>query len=107
MSSCSFDLDLDKLFDEMFFEEEISYKEPSKIEVSDYYMTPYDSPVERELSESEVELYNMICYYLENYDLSFHFENADENEVIKAYRAVIEDHPEYFWVNGGYKYVIK
>ncbi len=106
MSSCSFDLDLDKLFDEMFFEEEISYKEPSKIEVSDYYTTPYDSPVERELSESEVELYNMICYYLENYDLSFHFENADENEVIKAYRAVIEDHPEYFWVNGGYKYVI-
>ena len=108
MCSCSFDfgIDLDGLFDGTFFEEEISYKEPSKIEVSDYYTTPYDSPVERDLSESEVELYNMICYYLENYELSFHFENADENEVIRAYRAAVEDHPEYFWVNAGYRYVI-
>ena len=106
MCSCSIRIaGIDELFDGTFFEDEVSYKEPPKIEVSDYYTTPYDSPVERELSESEVEFYNLICYYLESYELSFSFENADENEVIKAYKAVVEDHPEYFWVNGGYRYV--
>lgn len=106
MCSCSinFDVDWNELLGEVSFEEEISYKEPSKIDVSDYYTTSYDSPVERELSESEIEIYNLICHYLENYELEFRFENADENEVINAYMAVVDDHPEYFWVNKGYKY---
>ena len=85
-------------------ESEVSYKEPPKIEVSDYYTTPYDNPFERELSEKEIEIYNLFCYYIEHYKLEFDFYDADENEVIKAYKAVIEDHPEYFWLTKGYRY---
>ena len=96
--------DINELFGETLFEEEVSYKEPSKIEVSDYYTTPYDSSVERDLSESEVELYNLMCYYIERYDLSFHFDDVNEDEVINAYMAVMDDHPEYFWMNKGYRY---
>lgn len=106
MCSCSvhLDINLNELLGEFSFQEEVSYKEPSKIEVSDYYTKAYDEPIQRELSESEIEIYNLICYYIENYELTFTLHNKDENEVIKAYLAVIDDHPEYFWLNKGYRY---
>ena len=106
MCSCrvGLDVNLGELLEEFSFQEEVSYKEPPKIEVSDYYTKAYDEPVERELSESEIEIYNLICYYIESYELDFVFQNRDEDEVIKAYLAVIDDHPEYFWLNKGYKY---
>ncbi len=84
--------------------QEISYTAPPKIEVSDYYTTSYDSPVDRNLTDMEIELYNLICYYIEEHELNFHFEEYGEDEVINAYRAVIDDHPEYFWMNKGYSY---
>ena len=103
MCSCSTEIDFSDLLDD-FFQEEVSYKEPSKIDVSDYYTTSYDSPVERELSESEIEIYNLICYYIENGKLEFVFQDRDEDEIIKAYLEVMNDHPEYFWLNKGYRY---
>ena len=103
MGMCSCSVDFDVNLGELLGEE-VSYKEPSKIEVSDYYTKAYDEPVERELSESEIEIYNLMCYYIENYELNFVFRDKDENEIIKAYLAVIDDHPEYFWLNRGYRY---
>lgn len=82
---------------------EESYEAHPKIEVSDYYTIP-DNPFERELSEKEIEIYNLFCYYIEHYELEFDFYDADEKEVIKAYKAVIDDHPEYFWLTKGYRY---
>lgn len=106
MCSCNFDFtfDLNDLFERGERAEEISYQEPPKIEVSDYYSIPYDSPVERNLTEQEIEIYNLICYYIEDYELEFHFEEVEEDTVINAYIAVMNDHPEYFWLNKGYRY---
>ncbi len=99
-----FSSDMNEFFGQFGSSDEVSYKEPPKIEVSDYYTTPYDNPFERELSEREIEIYNLFCYYIEHDELEFDFYDADEKEVIKAYKAVIDDHPEYFWLTKGYRY---
>lgn len=111
MCSCSgmndengFASDVDRFFGQFGSSDDVSYKEPPKIEVSDYYTTPYDNPFERNLTDNEIEIYNLFCYYIEHYELEFDFYDSDEDEVIKVYKAVIDDHPEYFWLTKGYSY---
>ncbi len=83
---------------------EVSYQKPPKIEVSDYYTAAGDSPVERDLTEMEVEAYNLMCSEIEAYQLSFTLDGFGADEVVHAFDALMDDHPEYFWLKNGYHY---
>ena len=45
-----------------------------------------------------VDMYNQLC----NMNTKITVEGYDKNTVPKAYIAVFLDHPELFWLNGGY-----
>ena len=56
------------------------------------------------LEPDEAEIYVKICEKVENGEKSFEFRNADKDKVINAFSAVLNDHPEYFWLGHTYSY---
>ena len=56
------------------------------------------------LSENEQSIYRQLCEHIEAQKTDVTIENADENMVMHAFYAVFADHPEYFWLSGGYSY---
>lgn len=64
----------------------------------------YRYSVKNTLTEKQVELYNRFVAMIEEYNTSFEFENEDKDDVKAAYYAVLDDHPEYFWLGRNYTY---
>lgn len=56
------------------------------------------------LNSHQRKLYNQFVNKIENYETSFHFDNVEQDDLKKAYFAVLDDHPEYFWLGKGYLY---
>lgn len=71
----------------------------SEDEESDTVYYAYD-----QLTENEKSIYNSLLEDVLNYSVEFSFTNVDDSSLSKAYLAVIADHPEFFWLSGGYSY---
>ena len=63
--------------------------------------------VKNTLNEDQTEIYNRLINMIENYELSFDFENTVNDDFKKAYYGVLYDHPEYFWLGQNYSYTQK
>lgn len=79
---------------------EVSYEVTDTMEV-------YPYSVKNTLDENQTELYNRMSYQIENGDLSFDFENTDNDTFRTSYYAVLYDHPEYFWLGQNYTYSVR
>lgn len=63
--------------------------------------------VKNTLDEKQTEIYNRLVYMIDNYELSYDFENITNDDFKKAYYGVLYDHPEYFWLGQNYTYALK
>ncbi len=54
------------------------------------------------LSIKEQHLYSSICEMVHQNQTRFIFKNEDYNTVGAVFRLVLKDHPEFFWLSGGY-----
>lgn len=63
--------------------------------------------VKNTLDETETEIYNRLVYMIDNFELSYDFENITNDQFKKAYYAVLYDHPEYFWLGQNYIYSLR
>lgn len=57
-----------------------------------------------QLDDRELELYDRIDAALRNYEdqISEGLEDYSDDTIVKVYRYVLIDHPEYFWLRDGY-----
>ena len=60
--------------------------------------------VKNTLTRQQVKYYNYLVAQIEEYETVFHFDNAGKEDLKAAYFAVLDDHPEYFWLGKGYVY---
>lgn len=67
----------------------------------------FDFSLKNTLSETQIDIYNRFVYMIDDYQTSFTFENVDKDDVKNAYYAVMDDHPEYFWLGRSYNYRTK
>ncbi len=58
------------------------------------------------LNEEQTEIYNRLVYDIEAYKTEFEFENISDNDLKAAYYAVLDDHPEYFWMGKSFSYSV-
>ena len=56
------------------------------------------------LNAEQRKLYNRFVSGIESYETEFHFENVEQDDLKKVYFAVLDDHPEYFWLGKSYVY---
>ncbi len=54
------------------------------------------------LSDTEKILYGKICGMIKNGETEFSFSSVTKEEVSRAYDAVLDDNPEFFWFGNGY-----
>lgn len=59
-------------------------------------------PMYGQLNDTEKKLYDQITADITEGKTEYVFKNIEVDTVSKAYLAVVADHPEFFWVNGGY-----
>ena len=50
------------------------------------------------LTQEQMNIYNRLIYDIDRFELKFKFENITQDDFTKAYYAVLDDHPEYFWL---------
>ncbi len=70
-------------------------------------MQEYRYSLKNTLSEKQTELYNRFTVMIEELETEFVFENEAEDDVKTAYYAVLDDHPEYFWLGKSFTYQMK
>lgn len=62
----------------------------------------YEYSMKNTLTEKQTVLYNSFISQIEAYRTEFLFENEDKDDLKTAYFAVMDDHPEYFWLAKSY-----
>ncbi len=68
----------------------------------------YDYSSKSTLNDKRRDLYNRIIALLDAGETVFDFDDIDNNEDFKeAYYAVLNDHPEYFWICQNYAYTVR
>ena len=87
-------------------ESSVEKSEVSWAEASDS-MEEYKYSLKNTLNENQTELYNLFTVMIEELETEFVFENKDEADIKTAYYAVLDDHPEYFWLGRSFTYQIK
>ena len=56
------------------------------------------------LEYSEQEIYNELLEMIQQKKTEFLITDKNTDMVVKVYNTVIDDHPEFFWLNGSYSY---
>lgn len=84
--------------------------EENSLDNSDYLssldkkFTYYPTSAKNKLYKDEQELYQRILARIENDQFTFRFEDISNDTFKAAYYAVLDDHPEYFWLSKSYSY---
>lgn len=116
ISGCSIEF-IEKSFDDnnkkysSVSRSETSRKTSKSISEKSYVVTDtkerQEYSMKKNLNELQTEIYNRIVYDIEDYALSFTFENIEQEDFKNAYYAVLEDHPEFFWIGKNFRYHMK
>ena len=117
ISGCSIEF-IEKSFDDYddHTYSSVSKSEPSRktsksISEKSYVVTDtkerQEYSMKKSLNDVQTEVYNRLVYDIENYALSFMFENIEQEDFKKAYYAVLDDHPEFFWIGKNFRYYMR
>ena len=86
-----------KSSDDISRRESGSYSSQLDFPVTDTMETlPYS--MKSALTQEQVNVYNRLIYDIERFELKFELENVTQEDFTRAYYAVLDDHPEYFWL---------
>lgn len=115
-SGCSLDFFTDKKdkheeSSSMFSSERSENPKLSQISNDDNYEVTDTSEkqeysMKNTLNEAQTEIYNKFIYDIEAYETEFVFENVSDDDLKLAYYAVLDDHPEYFWLGKSFSYSV-